>query len=62
MPETVTEIGDHAFTYSNISSIKIPQGVKELKYGTFFYCNNLTDLQLSEGLETIGQSAIYHTV
>lgn len=57
---TVTEIGDGIFSYNDsIKSIKIPSTVKSIGKQAFLYCDNLTDIDLSEAtsLEYIGEGA-----
>lgn len=60
LPNTITEIGDHAFFYcqnDNFTSIKIPDGVTEIKAGTFGNCTHLEDVTLPKDLITIGEGA-----
>lgn len=60
LPDTITDIGDHAFYYctnDNFTSIKIPDGVTEIKKGTFGTCTSLENVTLPNGLTTIGEGA-----
>ena len=60
LPNTITEIGDHAFFYcqnDNFTSIKIPDGVTEIKAGTFGSCTHLENVALPKDLITIGNGA-----
>ena len=45
IPDTVSTIEEFAFYYSNITSVKIPKGVKEHKI-YFYHCDELVDFQI----------------
>lgn len=47
------------FTESAIESIKIPSTLRVLEINTFQNCRNLREVQLSEGLETVGAQCFY---
>ena len=54
-PESVTEIGEYAFSESGISGeLIIPGTVKEIKNYAFYSCRRLTSVVLEEGVETVG--------
>lgn len=60
LPNTITEIGNHAFYYctnDNFTSIKIPDDVTEIKEGTFYKCRSLKNVTLPQHLKTIGDYA-----
>ena len=57
MPESVTDIGISAFAFSGLKSIVIPSGVTELKNNVFYWCGELTEAELHDGLESIGDHA-----
>ena len=62
LPDTITEIGDEAFMYSeNLRSCVVPGSVKTIGTRSFGGCVNLEILKLSSGLESIGDAAIYDT-
>lgn len=53
----VTSIGDQAFWYSNLSSIRIPKGVKSIGARAFESCSELHDFVLPNGITSIGWGA-----
>lgn len=54
-PETVTEIGEYAFSASNIrGELHVPGTVKEIHNYAFYSCRQLTAIILEEGVETVG--------
>ena len=58
IPDSVTEIGDHAFSYcSSLTSITIPDGVKKIGYSAFSRCSNLTSITIPDSVTEIGDSA-----
>ncbi len=59
-PMAETESGDEVIKYpdcNNLVSVTIPSTVIEIGYRSFFYCQNLENVILSEGLEYIGTTA-----
>jgi hypothetical protein len=58
---TVTKIGDSAFEDNkSISSVTIPDSVKEIGVYVFKNCISLTDINLSSSLSDIGIEAFYN--
>ena len=57
MPESCTYIGYYAFANSGLRSIVISKGVKNIEYGAFRSCYNLSQVGFNKGLETIGWEA-----
>lgn len=54
-PETVTYIGEYAFSESSIGSeLRIPGTVKEIKNYAFYSCRSLASVVLEEGVEIVG--------
>ncbi len=53
----VTEIGDEAFRYTDISSLSIPEGITKIGNAAFEYCYSLTSVKLPDSLTTIGERA-----
>ncbi len=56
IPAGVTEIGDHAFAYTGIEEVTIPEGVTRLEPCTFYHCENLLKATLPDGITYIGGS------
>ena len=57
IPNTVTEIGEVAFAASKITSITIPNSVKKIGLGAFFYCTRLSNITIPNSVTTIGEDA-----
>ncbi len=59
----VVEIGKAAFEENGalLSRVEVPSTVKRIRKDAFRMCLNLTELILSEGLETIGEEALFLT-
>ena len=57
----VTEIFDTAYSVSDIVSVKLPDTVKKIGEYAFDNCTKLTDVSLSESLETIGDYAFSYS-
>ena len=50
----ITKIGDYAFSRcTKITSVKLPETIKELGYGSFQDCSKLAEINLPEGLTSI---------
>ena len=57
VPTGVRTIGEHAFCYCNLTSIKLPAGVTSIGKYTFLCCVNLDSITLPAGLTNIGWQA-----
>lgn len=65
LPDTITDIGDHAFTNCiELSSLttrgqttSIPNGITTINDGTFAYCEKLNDFNFPDSVTSIGVSA-----
>ena len=57
LPETLTNIGDYAFYYSNLTSITIPEGVESIGNYSFNYSNDLVSITLPNTLTNIDSYA-----
>lgn len=59
-PDTVSlEIGEDAFYDTAVEELTFPSGVKTIGDYAFARCQNLKTLNLTEGLELIGEDAFY---
>ena len=57
VPETVTAIGDHAFMYSDIESIELPNTLVSIGYCAFSHCANLKSIVIPENVTEISYGA-----
>jgi len=59
--KTVTVIGDEAFWWcSNVTSVKIPNGVKKIGADTFSGCSGLKSVNIPDSVTTIGYQAFQY--
>lgn len=56
LPNSLYEIGKHAFSSSKVTFFAIPEGVKRIE-DYAFYCSELTSVVIPEGVEYIGECA-----
>lgn len=54
----VTAIGEHAFLYSKVTSVTIPDGVITIADNAFWYCA-LTKVTIPNSVTSIGEGAFY---
>lgn len=57
VPEEVTGIGDSAFLFSKIKSIKLPEKLKSIGEKAFAGCHNLKELVIPDSVTSIGKEA-----
>ncbi len=58
VPKTVTSIGSYAFRQSStLKTVNILGEIKAIMPGMFNFCVNLTEFQVPDGVETIGENA-----
>ncbi|MGI6238656.1 MAG: leucine-rich repeat domain-containing protein [Christensenellales bacterium] len=56
----VTRIGERAFSSNNaITSVTLPQGIRRIEHGAFYFCENLRAIELPDGLEVIAPYALF---
>ena len=53
IPDSVEEIGRHAFSDSGLTSIVIPESVTSIEIGAFSGCNNLESIVIPESVTSI---------
>lgn len=53
IPDRLSNCGNYCFADSGLTSITLPDGVKNLGYGAFSDCASLSKVQLSKGLSSI---------
>lgn len=59
LPENLSEIGDYAFEYAGLKSIKIPAGVKKIGVCAFSCNYYLENVIIEEGVEELGYGCFY---
>ena len=57
IPESVTSIGNSAFSGCSLTSITIPESVTSIEVSAFLSCRSLTSITIPEGVTSIGNSA-----
>ena len=61
LPDSIKEIGQFAFSRTDVESIMLPQGVEKIDYGAFYHCDRLTDVRLPESVMKIEPYAFAET-
>ena len=57
IPRTITKISDFAFSFSNLTKVKIPRNVISIGDSAFVNCKNLESVVFSSGIQRIGNNA-----
>ena len=57
IPETVTEIGENAFTNASVKSVEIPSSVTKIDCEAFFGCTSLETVSMKNSVTEIGGEA-----
>lgn len=57
LPQSITTIEEHAFSYSGLESFDAPKALKSIGARAFFRCRHLTQASLNDGLREIGDDA-----
>lgn len=60
LPENITSLAEMLFFEAKVEKVTFLGEVKEIPRATFRYCNQLREIILPEGLETIHDYAFYH--
>ena len=58
---TVTKVSDEAFCYGRMTQVVLPNTIKELGNHCFYMCNQLTNINLPEGITSIASIALSET-
>lgn len=58
LPDSISEIGEHAFSYTNIKSIKLPESLTQIK-NIFVSCPNLVNVYIPESVKFIDATAFH---
>ena len=59
IPANITTIKSSAFNGCNMTSVTMPNSVKEIGVAAFAQCNNIKSIAISEGVTKIGGGAFY---
>lgn len=57
IPEGVQVIGDRAFHYSDVRSVKFPESLMEIGHRSFAYCRKIESVNLEKNIQIIGSCA-----
>ena len=60
IPNSVTNIGIHAFSYCDIENITLPNSLKVIESYAFYCCGRLNSITISNGVTSIGEYAFYY--
>ena len=61
IPDGIVRLGEFSFARSNLTSIRIPDGVEEIDYAAFYHCDNLTDVVIPSSVTEIETAAFSQT-
>ena len=59
LPQSITDIGDYAFAYSDLRNISLSEGVKSIGEWAFDGCESLNTINLPDSLTNIGEGAFF---
>lgn len=59
VPKTVKTISDYAFALSKLENVIVQDGVTNINYGAFFYCQSLKTITLPKTLTNVDKFAFY---
>ena len=57
IPQSVTNIGEYAFSGCNLTEVIVPESVKTIGNGAFYGCHSLAEVIIPESVKTIGNYA-----
>ena len=60
LPDSLVQIGASAFAGSGLIRLEVPESVRSIGSRVFSRCDDLRDVELSRGLESIGDEAFAH--
>ena len=58
LPEGLVSIGTEALASTGVTALTLPSTMKELGNYSLYSCDNLAEITLNDGLETIGEGAL----
>ena len=61
LPNSLTDIGEFAFSRSGLSGIDIPNGTENIDYAAFYLCSNLNDVNIPPSVKNIALGAFDKT-
>lgn len=61
IPGGIRRIGEFAYARSALNTVRIPDGVEEIGYASFYHCDGLTDVVIPDSVREIGVSAFDKT-
>lgn len=56
IPDSVEKIGAYAFVGHDFTTIKLPNQIKEIGQGAFYYCRSLKNIELPDSLEILDRN------
>lgn len=56
IPDSVEKIGAYAFVGHDFTTIKLPNQIKEIGQGAFYYCRSLKSIELPDSLEILDRN------
>lgn len=59
LPDTLTSIGEGAFSTTGITSVTVPDSVKSIGESAFYYCRSLTSVTLPKGITEIASHMFF---
>jgi hypothetical protein len=59
IPNSVTSIGDGAFSGSGLTSVTIPNSVTNIGGSAFYYCTSLTNVTIPDSVTRVGDFAFF---